>query len=143
VTVEGDCGLSGLDEKAEAIVEALSREEVVRRFAGKVHETLQPSAATSGLSPIIASEAYQSKAWGREVDERCARLASYKETGEFREAWIVANHHQSFYGSRDSLQNIAEGFKIAVIKQFLDFAGWLLQKLTPHSIQRVARTQGC
>ena len=135
-------GYSTTDKKAGAIVEALSREEVVRRFAGKIHEALQLSAAASGLSPIAASEADQSKARCREVDKRSACLASDKETSKFREAWIVANHHQCFYGSRDSLQYIAQGLKIAVIQKLLDFADRLLQKLSPHGIQRFARTQG-
>ena len=123
-------------------VEALPREEVVCWFAGKVHEALQLSATASGLSPIAASKADQSKARGREVDKRTACPASDKETGKFREAGIVANYHQRFYGSRDSSQNIAQGLKIAVIKQLLDVADRLLQKLSSHGIQRVARTQG-
>ena len=120
----------------------LTREEIVRGHAGKIHETLQSSATVRRLDPITASEVDQSKARGREVDKRGACRAAQEEMGEFRETWIVANHQQSFYGNGYSLQNVSEGFDIAVVEQILDVAGWFLREFPRHDVQRFARAPG-
>jgi hypothetical protein len=117
----------------------LSRSTVMRRQAGKIHETVQPAATGGSLAQVAAREVDHCQARRREKAGHGAIPAAHEQTREFAKTRVMPDDQKGFYRGGRSGKKILQGVNAGVVERSFEFAGRFLRQFTQNHVERIAR----